>query len=225
MDRLPWSETSSRPLPSFQLPSTQRVSVRLMTIMGWGRGSTIVADSKGSLDVPTLEAGKLLEIDQSLVPSYGDPAWQNRSPLLPSAQRVFQRFMERKISHVRLSWWNAAGDTSDRDYSEMPSSLIDAFEPVQALRCPGLLSAIWLQLFLMVVGVVPAKFCENPMCQTPFPATRKDSVYCSDDACRSNPGIIAETQSRPLGRREATILLVFRAARLTSKGLQEEVGL
>ena len=106
-------------------------------------------------------------------------------PLLPVAQRLFQRVVEQKISRVRLSWWNAAGSTSDREYYELPSHWTDAFEPVQALRCPDLLSAIWLQLFLMVVDVLPTKFCENPKCQTAFPALRKDNVYCSD-ACRSN---------------------------------------
>lgn len=63
------------------------------------------------------------------------------------------------------------------------------FEPPYALRstwyCPDLLSAIYLQFYLMVTQHRSLRRCENPACGLPFPAIRKDKRFCNA-TCRSN---------------------------------------
>jgi len=55
----------------------------------------------------------------------------------------------------------------------------------RTMRCPDLLSAIYLQFYLMVTDNKPMRHCENPACGMPFPAKPKHKRHCSD-SCRSN---------------------------------------
>ncbi len=50
-------------------------------------------------------------------------------------------------------------------------------------HCPDLISAIYLQLFLLATKNTPMRFCKA--CQTPFPAKPKHKRYCNA-TCRSN---------------------------------------
>lgn len=63
------------------------------------------------------------------------------------------------------------------------------FEPPYALdsawHCPDLLSALYLQFYLLVTGQKPTRRCENPACLMPFPVTRKNKRFCNS-TCRSN---------------------------------------
>lgn len=52
-------------------------------------------------------------------------------------------------------------------------------------HCPDLLSALYLQLYLLVTEHKPMRRCENPACAMTFPATRKDKRFCNS-TCRSN---------------------------------------
>jgi hypothetical protein len=50
-------------------------------------------------------------------------------------------------------------------------------------HCPDLISAIYLQLFLLATKNTPMRFCKA--CQTPFPAKPKHKRFCNP-TCRSN---------------------------------------
>jgi hypothetical protein len=50
-------------------------------------------------------------------------------------------------------------------------------------HCPDLISAIYLQLFLLATKNAPMRFCKA--CQTPFPAKPKHKRFCNS-TCRSN---------------------------------------
>ena len=52
-------------------------------------------------------------------------------------------------------------------------------------RCPDLLSAVYLQFYLLVTAHTPMRRCENPACGMPFPYTRKNKRFCNA-SCRSN---------------------------------------
>lgn len=52
-------------------------------------------------------------------------------------------------------------------------------------HCPDLLSALYLQLYLLATRHKPMRRCENPTCAMPFPATRKGRRFCNS-TCRSN---------------------------------------
>jgi hypothetical protein len=63
------------------------------------------------------------------------------------------------------------------------------FKPPYSLgstwHCPDLLSALYLQFYLLVTEHKPMRRCENPACMMLFPATRKDKRFCNP-TCRSN---------------------------------------
>ena len=50
--------------------------------------------------------------------------------------------------------------------------------------CPDLLSAMYLQFYLLITEATPIRICANPHCRNPFPATRKDKLFCKR-GCRS----------------------------------------
>lgn len=70
-----------------------------------------------------------------------------------------------------------------------PNEQDSFFEPPYALGsawyCPDLLSAIYLQFYLLVTGWKPMRRCENPACLMPFPVTKKNKRFCNS-TCRSN---------------------------------------
>ena len=51
--------------------------------------------------------------------------------------------------------------------------------------CPDLLSAMYLQFYLLITDSEPVRRCQNPACGLPFPATRKNKRFCNA-TCRSN---------------------------------------
>lgn len=66
----------------------------------------------------------------------------------------------------------------------------DMFDPEspkfkQALHCPDLLSAMYLEFHLLMTRKTPMRRCESPICGLPFPLTRKDKRFCNN-TCRSN---------------------------------------
>jgi hypothetical protein len=76
------------------------------------------------------------------------------------------------VRSVRLS-------LTDGDLIERPPTLS------RILTCPDLLSAMYLQFYLLVTNHKPMRRCENPACRLPFLLTRKDRYYCNA-SCRSN---------------------------------------
>jgi hypothetical protein len=76
------------------------------------------------------------------------------------------------VRSVRLS-------LTDGDLIERPPTLS------RILACPDLLSAMYLQFYLLVTNHKPMRRCKNPACGLPFPVTRKDKYHCNP-SCRSN---------------------------------------
>lgn len=61
----------------------------------------------------------------------------------------------------------------------------DGYRPMQSWRCPDLISAIYLQFYLLITDSLPLRRCKNPACRMPFPVTRTNRMTC-DSSCRSN---------------------------------------
>jgi hypothetical protein len=64
----------------------------------------------------------------------------------------------------------------------------------RVLTCPDLLSAMYLQFYLLVTNHKPMRRCKNPACRLPFPVTRTDKWHCND-TCRSNARNYPKPQS------------------------------
>ena len=70
-----------------------------------------------------------------------------------------------------------------RDVSIRPT-VEGPYSVAQSYRCPDLLSALYLQFFLLILRRTPMRYCEHPNCRTPFPATRNNKRFCCQ-TCRS----------------------------------------
>ena len=55
----------------------------------------------------------------------------------------------------------------------------------RTMQCPDLLSALYLQFYLLVTDNKPMRHCENPACGMSFPAKPKHKRFCNA-SCRSN---------------------------------------
>jgi len=64
-----------------------------------------------------------------------------------------------------------------------PEAYLD--EAWQSYKCPNVLSALYLQFWLMILNRLPMRYCDYEKCGTPFPFGRSDNEVCSA-TCRSN---------------------------------------
>jgi hypothetical protein len=91
---------------------------------------------------------------------------------------VSQKDEERSHMKLWMEWRLAA--VSSRYRRTSPSS---RYRLAFSWHCPDLISAIYLQLFLLATKNTPMRFCEA--CQTPLPAKPKHKRFCNS-TCRSN---------------------------------------
>jgi hypothetical protein len=90
------------------------------------------------------------------------------------AAMILELFVKQKVASVRLGF----SDPVDRPVKA------PVYTPIQSWNCPDLLSAVYLQFYLWMIKAWPMHICAYERCSTPFPATRKDKIFCSDN-CRS----------------------------------------
>ncbi len=113
-----------------------------------------------------------------------NPGLDNDQVDLLAGFSVLAHFLKRLLRGVRM---HLATNIPEKvivteDGIEIPES---AYALRQSWECPDLLSAIYLQFYLMVTKSQRMRYCDNPACALPFPRTRKDKRFCND-TCRSN---------------------------------------
>lgn len=91
------------------------------------------------------------------------------------AEVKLEVFVSRKVDSVRPAlagggFW----DSSD-----------DSYRPKPSWGCPDLLSALYLQFYLLITNSLPIRRCKNPACRMPIQVTRKNRKFCNS-TCRSN---------------------------------------
>ena len=101
-----------------------------------------------------------------------------RLRMIPGFQMTYGTSQEDQRSQM-MSWmvWRRSAALSRRT---APSS---RYRLGFSWHCQDLISAIYLQLFLLATNNAPMRFCKA--CQTPFPAKPKNKLFCND-TCRSN---------------------------------------
>jgi len=87
---------------------------------------------------------------------------------------ALQHVVEKRISNVGLSF--------DASYIRSQPLGSDYRIP-RSYDCPDLLSALYLQFYLLVTDFQPVRRCENPACNLPFVLTRKNKRFCNDTCC------------------------------------------
>jgi len=92
--------------------------------------------------------------------------WKRNELDLFMCRRVLAAYLTEQVSEVQL-----------RQVAETPDSMYESY------RCPDLLSALYLQLYLLVLDGHPMRYCERKDCHTPFPRFGKRR-FCND-SCRS----------------------------------------
>ena len=112
------------------------------------------------------------------------------SSVLALADRFLADQLSTSLAAVRLRTipgFKIPHGASQEDQRSLKESLWNT--PATSYRlgfswhCPDLISAIYLQLFLLATKNTPMRFCKA--CQTPFPAKPKHKRFCND-TCRSN---------------------------------------
>jgi hypothetical protein len=98
---------------------------------------------------------------------------------IQSLPEYYGRAVSLLISSVSYAVRSVRLSLTDGGLIERPPTLS------RILTCPDLLSAMYLQFYLLVTNHKPMRRCENPACRLPFPLTRKDKYHCND-SCRSN---------------------------------------
>lgn len=129
----------------------------------------------------------LSKIDKRLVEDWGHEVdGDTRGSSLPwMAEVALASFVTIQVEGVRLSLWGS-GYWASSD---------GAYKPLTTWECPDLLSANYLQFYLLIADALPMRRCLIPSCRMPFPLTRKDRHTCSD-TCRSNLRHYPELQNR-----------------------------
>lgn len=123
------------------------------------------------------ERGKpLSQMDKMLVADWGNEAYVDiRGSNLPwMAEVTLAVFVTSKVEGVRLGL-RGSGFWGSSDGS---------YRPVQALECPDLYSAMYLQFYLLITGGLPMRRCKHPSCRMPFPVTHNNKWFCTP-TCRS----------------------------------------
>ena len=109
---------------------------------------------------------------------------------LALADRFLADQLSKSLASVRLrtvpGFQIPHGASQDDQKARIMSLLIDPSSHYKlgfSWHCPDLISAIYLQLFLLAAKNTPMRFCEA--CQTPLPAKPKHKRFCNS-TCRSN---------------------------------------
>jgi hypothetical protein len=92
--------------------------------------------------------------------------WSRNELDLFMCRRVLAEYLTELVSEVRL-----------RQLAESPHTMYESY------RCPDLLSALYLQLYFLVLQGQPMRYCEREDCRTPFPRFGKRR-FCNS-SCRS----------------------------------------
>jgi hypothetical protein len=106
---------------------------------------------------------------------------------LSAALRALQHVVENRIADVRLGFHKSYFEENYVYYALFVSSppLKRDYRIPRSWDCPDLLSAMYLQVYLLITDFEPMRRCKNPACGLPFPATRKNKHFCNA-TCRSN---------------------------------------
>jgi hypothetical protein len=123
--------------------------------------------------------GKLSEMDRYFAREWGEAVGKTdmypRDNLQFVATALLEGFVRDKLEGVRPALWS--GETS--------GAWAGRYRPTQSWKCPDLLSAVYLQFYLLMTNSLKMRLCENPACHMPIPVTRKNRRFCSS-TCRSN---------------------------------------
>jgi len=92
--------------------------------------------------------------------------WSRNELDLFMCRHVLAEFLTEQVSEMQL-----------RQVAESPYSMYESY------RCPDLLSALYLQLHLLVLQGQPMRYCDREDCRTPFPRFGKRR-FCNS-SCRS----------------------------------------
>ncbi len=110
-----------------------------------------------------------------------------RHPLLRLADQVLCDVLTEALDGVRVrpvSGFAIPWATTDKELADIRSASPRPYVPTSSFACPDLLSALYLQLFLVILRRRPMRRCEG--CGLPLPeGARRDRRY-HDATCRSN---------------------------------------
>jgi hypothetical protein len=127
----------------------------------------------GSIKGEWVERHAIEEDDADLYIAYSALA-QHLTPLISGVQTVVGFDDPRSVVHT---------DEGLFCFGRPQAGKIPAASPKWC--CPSLISAVFMQFYLLLVENKPMRLCKNPACGMPFQVTRTDKRFCNN-TCRSN---------------------------------------
>jgi hypothetical protein len=85
----------------------------------------------------------------------------------------------RPVSGFAVPW-----ETSSEELADFRAASPPPYVPANSFTCPDLLSALYLQLFIMMNRRMPMRRCEG--CGLPLPQTARKDQRHHNSTCRSN---------------------------------------
>ncbi len=110
-----------------------------------------------------------------------------KHPLLWIADQVMCDMLAEALDGVRIrpvSGFAIPWETTDEELADIRSASSRPYVPTNSFTCPDLLSALYLQLFLVISRRRPVRRCEG--CGLPLPETARQNTRHHDATCRSN---------------------------------------
>lgn len=110
-----------------------------------------------------------------------------KHPLLWIADQVLCDVIAEELAGIRIrpvSGFAIPWETTDKELADIRSASPRPYVPTNSFTCPDLLSALYLQLFLVISRRRPVRRCEG--CGLPLPETARKDRRHHDDTCRSN---------------------------------------
>ncbi len=108
-------------------------------------------------------------------------------PLLSVADQVLCDVIAEELDGVRIrpvSGFAIPWETTSEELADIRSTSSHPYVPTNSFTCPDLLSALYLQLFLVISRRRPVRRCKS--CGLPLPETSRKDKHYHNATCRSN---------------------------------------
>jgi hypothetical protein len=164
--------------------------VRLYAEIGSGNAEAVasrISRRASVVDERLAVAHRALEsTEERLLTSLEYDASYAEHPLLWTADRVLCEALAEELDGVRIrpvSGFAIPWETTGKELAEIRSASAHPYVPTDSFTCPDLLSALYLQLFLVIRRRRPVRRCEG--CGLPLPAAARKNARHHGPTCRS----------------------------------------
>lgn len=161
--------------------------VRLYAEIGGGNAEAIISRISRRVSVVDERLASVVHRISGSVQSLEYEASYAKHRLLWTADQVLCDMVSEGLDDVRIrpvSGFAIPWETPSEELADIRLASPHPYVPTSSFTCPDLLSALYLQLFLVISRRKPVRRCEG--CGLPLPETARTNKRHHGDTCRSN---------------------------------------